>query len=83
MMAIDTISYLTDDILVKVDRAAMTYSLETRIPFLDHRIIEFAWRLPLSMKIRDNKSKWILRKVLDRYIPKILLNDQKWDLAFL
>ena len=60
-MAIDTSSYLPDDILVKVDRAAMGVSLETRAPFLDYRVVEFAWRLPLSVKVREKQSKWALR----------------------
>ena len=77
MMGIDTLTYLPDDILVKVDRAAMGVSLETRAPFLDHRVVEFAWRLPVSVKIRRNESKWGLRKILYRYVPATLVERPK------
>lgn len=73
MMAIEALTYLPDDILVKVDRAAMGVSLETRAPFLDHRVVEFAWRLPVSVKIRRRQGKWILRQALYRRVPKPLV----------
>jgi asparagine synthase (glutamine-hydrolysing) len=77
MMMEDSTAYLPDDILVKVDRAAMAVGLESRIPMLDHRVIEFAWRLPLHMKVRGNEGKWLLKKILRGHVPARLVDRKK------
>jgi len=77
MMYLDAMTYLPDDILVKVDRAAMGTSLETRAPFLDQKVVELAWRLPLDMKLRHGQGKWALRQILYKYVPKKLVERPK------
>jgi asparagine synthase (glutamine-hydrolysing) len=81
MMAWDLLSYLPDDILVKVDRAAMAVGLETRSPFLDHRVAAVAWRLPMAMKIRAGTSKWALRQLLYQHVPRELIERPKAGFA--
>jgi len=77
MMILDLINYLPNNILVKVDRASMASSLETRVPFLDHELIEYVWKIPHGLKLKNGKGKWILRQVLNKYVPKNLTERPK------
>ena len=81
MMYFDACVYLPEDILVKVDRSAMSVSLETRVPFLDHRVVDLAWRMPLNLKIRDGIGKWCLRELLYRRVPKEMIERPKMGFA--
>ena len=77
MMLADQLEYLPDDLLAKVDRVSMAVSLEVRVPLLDHRVAEFAWRLPRRFKVRNGETKWLLRQLLYRRVPRALVERPK------
>jgi len=82
MLWLDVVGYLPDDILTKLDRAAMATSLETRVPFLDRGVFDLAWRMPLSAKLHAGTSKWIVRQVLYRHVPAALIERPKMGFGF-
>ena len=82
MLWLDLVGYLPDDILTKLDRAAMATSLESRVPFLDRAVFDVAWRLPMSVKLRGGTTKWLLRQVLYRHVPARLVERPKMGFGF-
>jgi asparagine synthase (glutamine-hydrolysing) len=81
MLLMDTLHYMVDDVLVKVDRASMASSLEVRVPFLDPEVFQIAWRIPPDLKLRDGQGKWVLRQLLHRHVPRDLVERPKMGFA--